>query len=89
LIGLGKALASELGGLGIRINTICPGLVRTKLAEMLWKSDAGKMIQDGLFLQRLADPEDIAGSIAFFLSEDARHITGETLIVAGGISSRL
>lgn len=89
LIGLGKALASELGPEGIRCNTICPGLVRTKMAEALWNSDGGKVMEQRLFLRRLADPDDMSGTIAYLLSEDARHVTGETVMAAGGINARL
>jgi dehydrogenase/reductase SDR family protein 4 len=89
LIGLGKALASEMGVDGIRVNTICPGLVRTKLAEMLWKSEYGSQQADKLYLRRIADPVEMAGTIAYFLSEDSRHITGESIIAAGGVASRL
>lgn len=89
LIGLGKALASEMGVDGIRVNTICPGLVRTKFAEMLWNSDMGRESANHLFLRRLADPWEMAGTMAYLLSEDSRHVTGETVIVSGGTPSRL
>ena len=89
MIGLGKALASEFGADGIRVNTICPGVVKTKMAELLWKSENGEKTRQSLYLKRLGEPEDMAGTMAFLLSEDARHITGETVIVSGGMQARL
>merc|ERR1712176_635260 len=62
LIGLGKALATELGPDGVRINTLCPGLVKTKMAEMLWNSDAGENVRQSLMLRRLGEPEEMAGT---------------------------
>jgi dehydrogenase/reductase SDR family protein 4 len=89
LIGLGKALASELGVEGIRVNTICPGVVRTKLSEMLWKNDVADHSKDKLFLRRFSDPWEMGGTIAYLLSEDSGFVTGETVIAAGGIQARL
>lgn len=88
LIALGRALATELGPQGIRINTLCPGLVKTKMAEMLWK-DEENIKHYSSFLGRLGEPEDMAGTVAFLLSDDARHITGEAIIVSGGSQGRL
>ena len=89
LIGLGKALASEMGVDGIRVNTLCPGIVRTKLSEMLWKSEYGAQTQEKLFLRRLADPWEMSGTIAYLLSEDSGFVTGETVVAGGGLQARL
>jgi dehydrogenase/reductase SDR family protein 4 len=89
LIGLGKALASEMGVDGIRVNTLCPGIVRTKLSEMLWKSDYGSQTQEKLFLRRLSDPWEMSGTIAYLLSEDSGFVTGETVVAGGGLQARL
>jgi len=88
LHALAKSLMAELGADGIRINTLCPGIVRTKMAEALWKSEAGASEAKGTALGRFGDPEDMAGTVAYLLSEDARHVTGEAVIVAGGIQAR-
>lgn len=85
LVALGRALATELGPQGIRINSLCPGVVRTKLAEMLWKNEsAAAQFTSNSFLKRMADPVDMAGTIAYLLSEDSKHMTGEAIVVAGG-----
>jgi len=89
LIGLGKALASEMGVDGIRVNTICPGVVRTKMSEMLWRSEYGEKTQQSVFLRRLADPWEMSGTIAYLLSDDASYVTGETVVAGGGVQARL
>ena len=89
LIALGRALATELGREGIRVNTICPGLVKTKMAEALWRSDSGVEEIRQTFLGRLGEPEDISGLAAFLLSADSRHITGEAVVITGGTHSRM
>jgi dehydrogenase/reductase SDR family protein 4 len=89
LTGLGRALSTELGVDGIRVNTIAPGVVKTKLAEALWKSENGQTAANSSFLRRLGEPEDMAGTVAYLLSEDSRHVTGETIVLSGGSHHRL
>lgn len=89
LLGLGRALASEMGKDGIRVNTICPGLVRTKMAEMLWKSEYGEKQAQEVFMRRLGDPEDMVGTMAYLVSDDAKHVSGESVVVSGGGQSRM
>jgi NAD(P)-dependent dehydrogenase (short-subunit alcohol dehydrogenase family) len=82
LIHLTRQLALELAP-GVRVNAVAPGLVRTKMAEALWKSDesgAGK----GTLLGRIGEPHDVAGAVRFLLGESAGWITGETLVIDGG-----
>jgi NAD(P)-dependent dehydrogenase (short-subunit alcohol dehydrogenase family) len=82
LIHLTKQLALELGP-GVRVNAIAPGVVRTRLSEALWKED-----EDGVAaatpLQRIGEPQDIAGAVTFLASGQASWITGTTLVVDGG-----
>ncbi|GBG29575.1 Dehydrogenase/reductase SDR family member 4 [Hondaea fermentalgiana] len=90
VIALGKVLANELGPMGIRVNTVCPGVVRTKMAGMLWKSeDADGAAKKNGFLQRFGDPVDISGIAAFLCSDDASYMTGESVLASGGNMSRL
>ena len=82
LIHLTKVLAVELAP-QVRVNAIAPGLVKTDFARALWEpqgDDAGH----GLPLQRLGEPDDIAGSAVFLASDAARWITGHVLVVDGG-----
>lgn len=90
LLGAVKALALELGGEGIRVNGIAPGIVPTKFSSALVASDSLRQQQEAdTALGRLGTPEDIAAAAAFLVSEDAAYVTGETLVVAGGMQSRL
>lgn len=89
LLGLTKALATEMAP-DTRVNTVAPGFVPTHFADYLTK-DAS--IRDELekktLLKRLGTTEDMAAATAFLASDDASYITGETLVVAGGMPSRL
>jgi 3-oxoacyl-[acyl-carrier protein] reductase len=79
-----KHLASALGGPGIRVNAVAPGVVETDMSSFA-KTDAGREYALGLqALKRLAQPEDIAPVVTFLASDDARWITGDTIFVDGG-----
>jgi len=85
LIGMTKVLAGEWGKDGIRVNVICPGLVKTKFSEAL--TDNEKMLKYVLAKQalpQLSSPEDIAGFAVFLASEAASFITGGVYTVDGG-----
>jgi dehydrogenase/reductase SDR family protein 4 len=89
VIGLGRALASELGPEGIRVNVIAPGLVKTRMSEAFWKGPFGPVAEQNLFLRRLGQPQDIASVAVFLLSDAAGWMTGETVVVSGGTHTRL
>jgi 3-oxoacyl-[acyl-carrier protein] reductase len=79
-----KHFASALGARGIRVNAVAPGVVQTDMSNFT-KTDAGRDYTLGMqALKRLAEPDDIAGVVAFLASEDARWITGDTIHVDGG-----
>jgi len=81
---LARNYAVELGGDGIRVNAIAPGLVKTDFARALWEGEEGKAFAERTPLGRLGEPEDIA-SVAVFLASDAsKFVTGQTLVVDGG-----
>ncbi|KAK1296234.1 hypothetical protein QJS10_CPB15g01493 [Acorus calamus] len=89
LLGLTKALASEMAP-NTRVNCIAPGFVPTHFADFLTKNEtARKVIEESTLLNRLGTANDMAGAAAFLASNDASYITGETLVVAGGMPSRL
>jgi NAD(P)-dependent dehydrogenase (short-subunit alcohol dehydrogenase family) len=82
LIHLTKQLALELAP-RVRVNAVAPGVVRTRLAEALWKEheDAVAAVTP---LGRIGEPRDVASAVAFLASDGASWITGETLVMDGG-----
>ena len=79
-----RHFASAFGERGIRVNAVAPGVVATEMSEFT-KTDAGRDYALGMqALKRLAQPDDIAGAVAFLASEQARWITGDILHVDGG-----
>jgi 3-oxoacyl-[acyl-carrier protein] reductase len=84
IIGFTKSLARELGSRGIRANVVAPGYVRTRLTDVL-PEEATKAMVENTPLGRIAEPEEVAGAIRFLCSDDASFITGEVLLVDGGL----
>ena len=84
LIRLTMELAAELGP-GIRVNAVAPGVVKTKFATALYEGREEEAAS-GYVLKRLGVPEDVAGAVAFLLSEQASWITGQTLVIDGGVT---
>ncbi|MGB3285905.1 SDR family oxidoreductase [Mycolicibacter algericus] len=82
LIHVTKQLALELSP-GVRVNAICPGVVRTKLAEVLWQEHE-QALSTTMPLGRIGEPVDVADAVAFLVSDAASWITGQTLVVDGG-----
>ena len=82
LIHLTKQLALELSP-KVRVNAVAPGVVRTKLAEALWKEHEQAM-SASTALGRIGEPEDVGSAVAFLVSDAASWITGETLVIDGG-----
>ena len=82
-----KTLANELGARKIRVNAINPGMVITEGAQSqgIIESDMRKQIESQTPLGRIGKPEDIAPAAVFFASDDSAWITGESLVVAGGL----
>jgi 3-oxoacyl-[acyl-carrier protein] reductase len=84
IIGFTKALARELGSRNVRANVVAPGYVKTQLTDVLPEEATAAMLQNTP-LGRLGEPADIAGAVRFLCSDDASFITGEVLLVDGGL----
>jgi len=84
IIGFTKSLAQELGSRGVRANVIAPGYIKTALTEVI-PEEAKQQMLSLTPLGRLGDPEDVAGAVRFLCSDAAAFITGEVLVVGGGL----
>lgn len=87
LIGLARSLAVEWGPAGIRVNCLAPGIVKTEFARALWDNPS---IADPAVartaLRRLADADDVAGPAVFLASRAGAFVTGQTLVIDGGVT---
>jgi 3-oxoacyl-[acyl-carrier protein] reductase len=84
IIGFTKSLARELGSRNIRANVVAPGYVTTQLTDVLPEEVMASMIQNTP-LGRAGKPTDVAGAVRFLCSDEASFITGEVLLVDGGM----
>lgn len=85
VIGLTRAAAVELGPSNVNVNAVAPGFIRTERMGML-PDDVIERAKKHSVLGRVAEPADVAKVIAFLCSDDARHVTGQVLVVDGGLS---
>ena len=95
VIGLTESLARELGPSGIRVNSVCPGAVDSRMNTELLTTYAAaggaepsaveRTVIDATPLRRLSTPADVAGTVAYLLSDLASFVTGETIAVTGGL----
>jgi 3-oxoacyl-[acyl-carrier protein] reductase len=84
IIGFTKSLAKELGSRHVRANVVAPGYVQTQLTDVLPEEATAAMLQQTP-LGRLGDPADVAGAVRFLCSDEASFVTGEVLLVDGGL----
>ena len=84
IIGMSKSLARELGSRGVRVNVIAPGYIKTALTDVI-SEEMRQLILTNTALGRLGEPEDVARAVRFLCSDEAAFITGEVLLVDGGL----
>lgn len=84
---LARNYAVEYGPDNVRVNCIAPGLIKTDFARALWEDPAAEArVNKGTPLRRLGDPEDIAGAVVYLASPAGRYMTGQAMVVDGGVT---
>lgn len=84
---LARNYAVEYGPDNVRVNCIAPGLIKTDFARALWEDPAAeKRVNQGTPLRRLGEPEDIAGAVVYLASPAGRYMTGQAMVVDGGVT---
>jgi 3-oxoacyl-[acyl-carrier protein] reductase len=85
VIGITRSAAVELGPSNINVNAVAPGFVRTEMVGRL-PPDVLEKARKRAALGRMAEPEDVAHVVVFLCSEEARHVTGQVIVVDGGLT---
>lgn len=85
LIGLTKSAARELASRGITVNAVAPGFIKTEMTDVL-SDEVKAAATEQIPMKRFGEVEDIANTVAFLASEDARYITGQVISVDGGMA---
>ncbi|OYY67054.1 SDR family oxidoreductase [Sphingomonas sp. 28-62-11] len=84
---LARNLAHEYGPFNVRVNCIAPGLIRTDFARALWENEAAVKARNATTpLRRIGEPEEIAGAVVFLASQASAFMTGQTIVIDGGVT---
>ena len=83
VVGFTRSLARELAPFHINVNAVCPGAIRTRAHDRLPREVIDK-VRNSVPMGYVAEPEDVAGVVAFLASDDARYITGQSILIDGG-----
>jgi 2-hydroxycyclohexanecarboxyl-CoA dehydrogenase len=90
VIGFSKALAREVARHGITVNVVCPGPTETALLAEVTAGERGAKVIEAMRraipLGRLGQPDDVAGAVAYLVSDEAAYVTGQVLSVSGGLT---
>jgi len=90
LLGVAKCLSTELISSGIRVNVISPGIIKTKFSSALWEEENTREVATAnIPMRRLGHPDEIAGGVLYLVSDDGSYVTGENLVISGGLAPRL
>jgi 3-oxoacyl-[acyl-carrier protein] reductase len=85
IIGFTKSAAKEVGSRGITVNAIAPGFIRTDMTDALGETITDA-VSEQVALKRLGLPEEVASTVGYLASEGASYITGQTIVVDGGLT---
>jgi 3-oxoacyl-[acyl-carrier protein] reductase len=86
LTGFLKTLSFEVAPYGITVNCVAPGWTETERVKELLSEEKKKQVESQIPMRRMAKPEEIASVVAFLCSEKASYLTGQTIVVDGGLS---
>ncbi|MBF8982175.1 3-oxoacyl-[acyl-carrier-protein] reductase [Lutibacter sp. B2] len=84
IIGFTKSIAKELGVRGINVNAVAPGFIQTNMTDVL-SDEVKNHIMSQIPMKKLGTPEDVANTIAFLCSDEAKYITGQVINIDGGM----
>jgi len=85
VIGFTKSIAKEVGSRGITVNAVAPGFIATDMTDALGET-VTQRVTEQISLGRLGQPEEVASVVRYLASEDASYITGQTIVVDGGLA---
>lgn len=85
IIGFSKSVAREVGSRNITVNVVAPGFIATDMTDQLG-SEIAEGVTQRVALGRLGRPEEIAAAVGYLASDDAAYVTGQTLVVDGGLA---
>ena len=85
VIGFTKSLAKEIGSRGITVNAVAPGFIATDMTAALGE-DAAAAAAEQITMGRLGRPEEVASVVGYLASDDASYVTGQTVVVDGGLA---
>ena len=83
VVGFTRSLAREMAPFQVNVNAVCPGAIRTRAHDRLPKEVIDK-VRTSVPMGYVAEPEDVAGVVAFLASDDARYVTGQSILIDGG-----
>ena len=86
VLGMTRALALEIGRFNLRINAIAPGFIKTEMTKKIPEEQLKRIVSQ-IALRRIGEVEEIAELVTFLLGPGGRYITGQTLVVDGGLSA--
>lgn len=86
IVAMTRALAIEMGPYGVRVNALAPGPTETPLNTSAWTEEVRRTYRERISLGRIAEPEEIADVAAFLVSDAARYLTGQEILVDGGMT---